>query len=192
MNKAAIRKIFLNRRKNLSRSQYWNLNEKLINQIGHINWRQFKTVHVFLPISDQKEVDTFSIIEYFREQEPALRLVIPKTNFETLEMQNFLFDPEYTILGRNSFGIPEPIFGQTISPQRIDVVFMPLVAFDVEGNRVGYGKGFYDRFIDTCRPDVKKIGLSFFDPVDEVEDLNQFDKKLNACVTPDKIWEFGH
>lgn len=147
-------------------------------------------VHLFMPISDNKEVDTFSILEYFKDHEPALKVVIPKTNFERMEMENILFDPVYTVLGRNKQGIPEPIHGQRISSQHIDVVLMPLLAFDHAGNRVGYGKGFYDRFLTGCRADVQKIGLSFFEPVEQVIDINEFDKRMDACVTPDRIWEF--
>lgn len=190
MNKASIRKTFLERRKNLSRSQYWNLNGKIVEQIAHINWSQFKVVHLFMPITDNKEIDTFSILEYFKEHEPDLKVVIPRTNFEKMEMENILFDPVYTILGRNKYGIPEPIHGRVISSQNIDAVIMPLLAFDLEGNRVGYGQGFYDRFLSGCRPDTRKIGLSFFEPVEKVEDVNEFDKPLDACITPDRIWEF--
>jgi 5-formyltetrahydrofolate cyclo-ligase len=190
VNKTTIRKTFLERRKNLSRSQYWTLNEKVVEQVAHINWAQFKTAHLFMPITDNKEVDTFSILEHFKEHEPNLRVVIPRTNFEKIEMENILFDPIYTILGRNKYGIPEPIHGRVIHPHDIDVVIMPLLAFDQEGNRVGYGKGFYDRFLDECRPDVKRIGLSFFAPVEKVDDVNEFDKRLDACITPDRIWEF--
>ena len=147
-------------------------------------------VHLFMPINENKEIDTFSILEYFKEYEPSLKIVIPRTNFEKIEMQNILFDPVYTILGRNKYGIPEPIHGKVISSQEIDAVIMPLLAFDLEGNRVGYGKGFYDRFLDTCRQDTKKIGLSFFEPIDKVEEVNAFDKRLDACITPNQIWEF--
>ena len=145
-----------------------------------------------MPITENKEVDTFSILEYFKEHEPNLKIVIPRTDFEKVEMENILFDPVYTILGRNKYGIPEPIHGQSVSAKQIDAVIMPLLAFDLEGNRVGYGKGFYDRFLNSCRPDIKKIGLSFFEPIDKVIDVNEFDKLLDACITPDKIWEFSN
>ena len=191
MNKTSIRKTYLERRKNLSRSQYWILNGKIVEQIASINWSQFKVVHLFLPISDNKEIDTFSILEYFKEHEPGLQVVIPRTDFEKTEMENILFDPVYTILGRNKYGIPEPIHGRVIAPHHIDAVIMPLLAFDVDGNRVGYGKGFYDRFLDSCRPDTRKIGLSFFEPLERVEDINGFDKRLDACITPERIWEFA-
>ena len=190
VNKANLRKFYLERRKNLSRSQYWNLNGKIIEQIAHIDWGQFQTVHLFMPINEKKEVDTFSVLEYFKEHETHLKVLVPRTDFEKREMQNILFDPVYTILGRNKYGIPEPIHGEIIPSHQIDAVIMPLLSFDVLGNRVGYGSGFYDRFLSGCRPDVKKIGLSFFNPVDIIEDINEFDQRMNTCITPEKIWEF--
>ncbi|HYK76488.1 MAG TPA: 5-formyltetrahydrofolate cyclo-ligase [Daejeonella sp.] len=190
MDKASLRKKYLEKRKHLSRSQYWALNEKLVDQISQIDWAQFKIVHVFLPISKHYEIDTFSILEYFKEHQPNLEIVIPRTDFKNLSMENVLFDPIHTVLGRNKYDIPEPIHGKIIPPQQIDVILVPLLAFDENGNRVGYGKGFYDRFFSACRPDVQKIGLSFFEPVNQIVGLNEWDIPLDACVTPDKIWKF--
>lgn len=190
MEKAVLRKEYLEKRKALTRRQYWTFNEDLLEHFSTFNWGSYRTVHVFLPITENKEVDTFAMLQYFKEQHPELRVVIPRTDFKNLSMQNVLFDPMYTILGKNKFGIPEPIHGKIVPFEEIDVVLMPLLAFDKKGNRVGYGKGFYDRFLVGCRPDVVKIGLSLFDPVEQITDLNEFDNPLSACVTPQQIWYF--
>lgn len=190
VDKQSLRKLYLEKRSSLTRSQYWMLNDELIKQVRLIDWSQFKMVHIFMPIRKHMEVDTFSILNYFKHEEPGLEIVIPRTNFETLEIVNVLYDHEYTILGRNRYDIPEPIHGRIIPPGQIDLVFVPLLAYDKKGNRVGYGKGFYDRFLAHCRPDVKKFGLSFFDPVDEISEQNAFDIRLDACISPGKIWEF--
>lgn len=70
------------------------------------------------------------------------------------------------------------------------MVLIPLLAFDKNGYRVGYGKGFYDRFLAECRPDVVKVGLSVFEPIDEITDLNEFDIKMDFCITPNRVWQF--
>lgn len=70
------------------------------------------------------------------------------------------------------------------------MVLIPLLAFDKKGYRVGYGKGFYDRFLADCRPDVVKVGLSVFEPIDEIADLNEFDIKMDFCITPNRVWQF--
>lgn len=190
MDKASLRKEYLDKRRNLTRSQYWHLNDLLLEQFKTYPWDKHQVVHVYLPIADFKEIDTFSILSYFKERYPSLKIVIPKTDFKQLSMKNLLYDPMYTILGRNKYGIPEPIHGKVISPDQIDAVLMPLLAFDVNGNRVGYGKGFYDRFLATCKPEVVRIGLSFFEPVDLIADVNEFDAPMNVCITPGKIWNF--
>lgn len=190
VDKATLRQQFLERRLNISRSRYWMLTEEIMDQVKMINWADFKMVHIFLPIRKYNEIDTFSILTYFKHHYPELEVVIPKTNFKTLGLSSILYDHNYTILGRNKYDIPEPIHGKVISPREIDLVFIPLLAFDVKGNRVGYGKGFYDRFLSLCRADVKKVGLSFFDPVDEINDVNKFDIPLEMCITPGKTWTF--
>lgn len=191
MIKATLRKEYLDKRVNLTRSQYWHLNDMLMDQLKGYKWDRHNTVHIFLPIADHKEIDTFSVLSYFKEHYPDLNIVIPKTDFKNLSMKNLLFDPLYTVLGRNKYGIPEPIHGKIIAPETIDAVLMPLLAFDRAGNRVGYGKGFYDRFLTSCKPEVVKIGLSFFEPVEQIEDVNEFDHRMDFCITAAKIWKFA-
>ena len=190
MDKAIVRKLFLEKRQKLTRSEYWILTDALMDQVKLFNWSEYRMVHVFMPISKKNEVDTFSILNYFKENFPDLKIAVPRTDFKNLLMENVLYDHEYTILGRNKFDIPEPIHGKIIPADEIDLVFVPLLAFDMKGNRAGYGKGFYDRFLMTCKPDVKKIGLSYFDPVEEIDDLNEFDIKMDSCICSNKIWEF--
>ena len=190
VDKATLRKQYLDKRLSISRSRFLILTDDLMDQIKRIDWSQFRTIHIFLPIRKNNEVDTFSILNYFKHAEPQLQLVIPRTNFENFEMENVLYDHDYTLFSKNKYDIPEPIHGKIISNDQIDLVFIPLLAFDKQGNRAGYGKGFYDRFLRNCRPDVKKMGISFFDPVDEISDLNEFDIKLDSCICPDKIWKF--
>ena len=87
---------------------------------------------------------------------------------------------------------PMAIVRLTVCPvSMIDVVFVPLLAFDTNGNRVGYGKGFYDKFLSQCQPETIKIGLSFFEAEEEIADVYQDDIRLDYCVTPNKIYDFS-
>ncbi|MNY64409.1 5-formyltetrahydrofolate cyclo-ligase family protein [compost metagenome] len=70
------------------------------------------------------------------------------------------------------------------------MVFVPLLAFDIHGNRIGYGKGFYDKFLAECKPETIKIGLSFFEAVNQIDDVFESDIKLDYCVAPEKIYQF--
>ena len=89
----------------------------------------------------------------------------------------------------SEYGIPEPVSGIEISPEMIEVVFVPLLVYDKRGHRIGYGKGFYDRFLKRCNSEAVFVGLSFFDPEPEIffEDL---DVPLNFCVVPKEIFDF--
>ena len=73
---------------------------------------------------------------------------------------------------------------------RINMIFVPLLSFDKNGYRVGYGKGFYDRYLSQCRGDCLKIGFSYFEPLDAIDDTNEFDVPLNLCVTPTTVYVF--
>ena len=90
----------------------------------------------------------------------------------------------------NAWGIPEPLDGKQLMPEDFDLIFVPLLGFDLQGNRIGYGKGFYDRFLAQCRPDALKIGLSFLPPVQETFNVDPWDYPLNYCLTPQEIYAF--
>lgn len=91
---------------------------------------------------------------------------------------------------KNRYNIYEPEDGDGIEPQALDMVFVPILAFDKKGFRVGYGKGYYDRFLKQCRNDCVKIGFSYFPPLDGIEDRDEYDVPLNLCVTPASVYAF--
>jgi 5-formyltetrahydrofolate cyclo-ligase len=84
---------------------------------------------------------------------------------------------------------PNPVHSLQYAVQNIDLVIVPLLAFDKYGNRVGYGKGFYDRFLSKCRSNVIKVGVSFFEPADRITDINPLDIRLDYCITPTRVWK---
>ena len=143
--------------------------------------------HVFLPIEEQKEVDTEFILHLLAGKDKEI--VISKSDFETREMTHFLLT-DNTRIKKNEYNIPEPVDGLEVPAKKIDVVFVPLLAFDKKGNRVGYGKGFYDKFLAECKPETIKIGLSFFDPEEQISDVFESDVLLDYCVTPNGVWAF--
>ncbi|MEP6787240.1 MAG: 5-formyltetrahydrofolate cyclo-ligase, partial [Acidobacteriota bacterium] len=106
------------------------------------------------------------------------------------EIESVAFGPE-TEFVENKWGIREPVDGQSANHGDIDMVLLPLLCFDRRGHRVGYGKGFYDRFLGKCRPDCVKIGLSYFPPEAEIDDVNELDVKLDRCITPERAFDFG-
>lgn len=143
--------------------------------------------HLFLPIAEKKEIDTTFILSILQGKDK--NVVLPKVDSDR-SLKNYLLT-DATRLQKNKWNIPEPVDGIEVSTNKIDVVFIPLLAFDKNGNRVGYGKGFYDRFLAQCRSDVVKIGLSLFEAEEAITDFNKYDISLDYCVTPKKIYSFS-
>lgn len=142
--------------------------------------------HLFLSVPEKSEVDTSFLISLLREK--GKQIAVPKMAPEG-SLTHFLLTEE-TPIRKNSWGIPEPVAGQPVLPEAIDVVFVPLLAFDEKGGRVGYGGGYYDRFLRQCRQDVVSVGLSFFGPVAQISDLHPGDVPLAYVVCPDRVYAF--
>lgn len=159
----------------------------IANKVLELPIWQYNYYHLYLPISSKKEIDTSFILSILQGKDKEV--VLPKIDIQSTSLINILLT-DNTKLIINNWGIPEPIDGIEVSTEKIDLVFIPLLAFDLKGNRVGYGKGFYDRFLSKCRKDVVKIGLSTFSPEIEIDDSNMHDIALDYCVTPEKIYTF--
>ncbi len=189
LTKKDIRREFLEKRLNTPTEQITTLNAQLLAQCRLLDFSPYKLAHIFLPIREKKEVDTHALVEQTRAAFPALQWVISRSNMADSTMLHYLWE-QNTVLEKNAYGIPEPAGGTLISPADLDLVFVPLLAFDTAGHRVGYGKGMYDRFLEQCRRDVITIGLSLFGPVAGIADTGPWDVPLNIVVTPDTIYHF--
>lgn len=146
-----------------------------------------KTISLYLPIEDKQEIDTYLILE--KAISLNAKMAIPKANFENLELTHRVYEG-ISQLELSEYGIPEPKDGKLVRPAHFDIVIVPLLICDKRGYRVGYGKGFYDRFLKKCGPQTQFIGLSFFEPIDEILDVNEHDIRLHACITPEEIYRF--
>ena len=189
MEKASLRKQYLHKRDLFSKSEQEQSNFRIAERlIGLLQSFSFSTLHTFLPQTGKKEIDTQRIIAMIREEFPTTKIIVPRVIPGTKEMTHYLLTAETRLL-LNRWLIPEPdpITSQIIDPKIIDIVLLPLLAFDKNGFRVGYGGGFYDRFLAECKQETVKIGLSFFEPVDKIEDIDEFDVKMDACITPEHI-----
>jgi len=189
LTKKDIRKEYLEKRLNLPDDVIATLNRALLNQCRQLDYSTFRMAHIFLPITEKKEADTHALVDWAREAHPALQWVISRSDMRHATMEHFLWKPD-TVLVKNTYGIPEPAGGQTIQPAELDLVFVPMLAFDKNGQRVGYGKGMYDRFLKQCQPTVTTIGLSLFEPVDAIADADEHDVPLHMVVTPQTIYYF--
>lgn len=187
MNKKELRIKYKNLRENLTVYEVENLSLEIANHLIHLDIWEKTYYHLFLPIEEKKEVDTEFILQILAGRDKEV--IISKSDFDTKKMTHYLLT-DNTKIKKNEYNIPEPVDGIEVPSHKIDVVFVPLLAFDEKGNRVGYGKGFYDIFLKECRNDVLKIGLSYFESEEKIEDVLPSDIQLDLCVTPKKIYTF--
>ena len=189
MEKESIRKEYLPKMNALPIGEI----EDRSQAIAQLFFKEFKLsnecLHVFLSIAKNNEVNTYFIINQVLREFKEVKIVVPKSDFSNGKITSFTYD-EHTKLKVNKLGIPEPTTGELIDPKKFDIVLVPLLAFDKKGFRVGYGKGFYDRLLSTCKPETIKIGLSLFAPIEEISDIKKFDIKLNYCITPTELYKF--
>jgi 5-formyltetrahydrofolate cyclo-ligase len=190
MTKASLRKEFLQKRLSLSEAEYTQLNFQLYQIFfSTMDLSFIKVLHAFLPLQKNKEPDTWIIIDRIRREFPHVRLSLPRVEQATGVLENIFFEGLHQ-LEKNAWGIAEPKQGVLTPPGQIDMVLVPLLACDTNGQRVGYGKGFYDKFLATCRPDCITVGISFFEPVEPIDDVNAFDVPLQYCLTPTTLHRF--
>lgn len=188
MEKAELRKQMLQRRRALSADEVAVRSQRIADLFfAHFPLKPGQTVHLFLPIVKNNEVSTWPIIERLRLEHPEVRVAVPVTDAEQHVLTHHHLT-EASVLVENPWGIPEPQDAQIIHAHEVDIVLIPLLAFDKVGHRVGYGKGFYDRFLADCRPDVLKIGLSLEPPVERIADPNAYDVPLDYAITPQGVW----
>ena len=180
VEKAALRKKHKELRKALSSEQRENYSLDIANQALNLDIWKYEYYHIFLPIKKQLEVNTQYLISILQGKDK--HVLLSKSNFSTLEMKNYLLTDSTKII-TNPIGIPEPEGGIAIDHSNIQVVFVPLLAYDSLGNRIGYGKGFYDRFLAKCRPDALKIGVNYFQPNEVIEDAENTDIRIDELIT---------
>ncbi|TKC04960.1 5-formyltetrahydrofolate cyclo-ligase [Pedobacter frigoris] len=186
MNKAEVRKQALLQRKGLSPEEASVFNSKLLAQFKNLDFDAIKTLHIFLPIAEKKEPDTFLLIDWLSLAHPEIKIIVPRADFDTFLMSNYVYEGKKR-LEKNSYNILEPQ-KTNLHEGAVDMVIIPLLGFDLKGYRVGYGKGFYDRFLNGIF--TVKVGLNFFAPVDVINDVHENDIALDLCITPDKIYFF--
>lgn len=185
MNKIEARKKYLDLRKKLDNVQIISKSISISNNLQDLPIWEHIFYHIYLPIKEKNEVDTMPIINILNNKKK--KVLIPKSDFNNTTMKSFLLN-DNTVLKKNNYGITEPINNEEFLG-RIDVIFIPLVAYDLIGNRVGYGKGFYDKFLRNQNNKILRVGLSFFNPEKRIK-IDEHDENLDFCVTPNRIFSF--
>lgn len=186
-DKNTLRKKYSKLRKLLSNDEIEEKSLQIVNQALKLPIWNKTYYHIFLSIADKKEINTDYLMHILQGKDKSI--VVAKADFSTGELTHFLLQ-ENTALKLSEYGIPEPVSGIELPSDMMEVVFVPLLAFDFDGNRIGYGKGFYDRFLSECKENTLFIGLSFFAPEEEEIPYEDLDVPLHFCITPKRIYSF--
>jgi len=188
LKKETIRLIYQKKRQELSSLRFEEDSSLIyLNLIELIEKLKPARIHCFLTINQKSEINTKPIIEYCWKNH--IDVVVPITDFTNNKLKNAKFDPSTkTALTKND--IPGPINPIWANDSDIELVITPLLAFDATGHRVGFGRGFYDRLFSSLNNKVKRVGVSFFEHCEIVEDVDNYDIPLTHCVTPQKTYCF--
>lgn len=157
---------------------------QIFQQLRAFDWSKTAFLHCYLPITDSNEFDTGPFISWIWTHYPAIQVVSSRSDFKTHQLTHYALNPD-TPLVKNAWGIPEPYGARRVPVEELDAVLVPLLVVDANGNRVGYGKGFYDRFLAACRPGVLKMGVSYFSPVDSIPDVDAWDVPVDGLFFPE-------
>lgn len=189
MTKQQLRKLYKDKRRQLDTRDRLRYDDLMLLQFQQFNYEDIRSLMTYWPMPGMAEPNTHLFSGYLRHMIPGLVISYPKTDQQTNAMEAMAID-EDSVYHVNEWGITEPKEGTGIDPLEIDLVFVPMLVCDRQGHRVGYGKGFYDRFLARCRTDAVKIGFSYFEPVEQIIDTGQFDVPLTYCITPQATYEF--
>lgn len=186
MLKAELRKKYMQKRKALSSDEAFLLSGKIFeNFITYFKPHTGQKVHIFVPIEKFNEIDTQIFIQYFLAQN--IRVYVPKIVADQLITIEIFED---TLFETNSWGISEPVSNEESGENDFHYIITPLLYCDHKGNRVGYGKGFYDGFFKSVSPEAKKIGVNYFDSDEYIDDAWENDIPLDYLVTPTEVLSF--
>lgn len=187
MLKKELRKLYKEKRDLLSVEEIDSMSLAIANNTLKLPIWELTYFHLFLTIEEQQEVQTEYLLHVLHARDKEV--VISKSDFSNNTMVNYLLT-DNTRIKKNKYNIPEPVDGIVVPENKIDVVFIPLLAYDTKGNRVGYGRGFYDNLLTKTKNTCIKIGLSFFEPEPIITDVYDGDMPLDYCVTPETIYSF--
>lgn len=191
MNKKDLRIKYIEKRNALSFLEKQKLDDLLLINFQRLNLDIPSLIMTYSPMEKFNEFDPQLITDYCYFKNSGQQLFYPVIGqSEGVPVLSSVIVDDNTEFRKNSYGINEPVDGLDMFPTEIDMVIVPLLCVDRKGNRVGYGKGFYDRFLQQCRRDCVNIGFSYFPLVDMITDINKKDVRLDFCITPDSIHEF--
>ena len=189
MLKADARKLYKEKRILLSDAQRSKLDDLMLIQFQTVDLPFIAFLLSYWPIEENNEPNTHLFTEFLKFRNPELKVCYPVADFTNLTMYAVATDID-TPFQKKQFNISEPVSDYIVTADEIEMVFIPLIAFDQQGYRIGYGKGFYDKYLAGCSHECIKAGFCYFDPIQSIDDRHEFDVPLDLCITPQNLYVF--
>jgi 5-formyltetrahydrofolate cyclo-ligase len=188
MLKSELRKTYKQKRMALQEMACNKMDDLILIELQQTELPFLHNILSFFPLEHFNEPNTFLLTRYLKFLNPQMQISYPRVQEDgSMIAVTITEDSEFE---QNYFGINELTGGAIMHPSTIDLVIVPMLVCDYRGNRVGFGKGYYDKYLKQCRKDVLKIGLSYFEPIDKITDVEDFDVPLTHCITPEITYEF--
>jgi 5-formyltetrahydrofolate cyclo-ligase len=190
MDKSAIRKEHHELRRAISIEKREDFSEQISNKVlDYLKANpSIRHIHIFLTISRLNEINTFPLVERLQDLGYFLYTSYVNPENKVLDTLDITLAKEFK---SDAFGIPLPTDFKKSQNAKIQLVLIPLLAFDLKGNRLGYGKAYYDKYLASFHHKIIKAGLSFFPPVGEIPSESH-DIGLDICITPKMTYYFNH
>ena len=197
ISKQILRKKYISLRNTYTKQQITDASNKIfikfINKYDKIltsNNKINKFIHIFLPIENKNEINTHLLVNMIMNNSKYKNVffIIPKmTKYnKEKELEHYYYNPNFTKLEINNYGVLEPIKGEQkyIINDMLNFVIVPLLCWNKEGHRIGYGGGYYDKFLNQCNIKTLKIGVCLFENELEQWNINKYDIKLDDVIIP--------
>jgi len=181
--KKSLRKFYLQRRLQIPAGQIDLYNEAIFEQVKTLQeFQEADIIHIYASMDERNEVDTYSIINHALKNKK--RVIVPVMK-PAGKLKHCEIDSTNS-LKKNSWGVPEPVNQNPLEGINPDIIFVPMVAGDLQKNRLGYGKGYYDRFLASTKS--VKAGLLFEKQLsDESIPVDTYDVPLDILITEKRI-----
>lgn len=189
MDKASLRRRYKEKRLMLTAPQKEKLEDLMLIRFQQLRLVIPPKILTYAPMEKLKEFDPGHVTDYCLFKNPGQVLYYPRVSATGHNLEIVRINEE-TVFTKSAFGVDEPEGEPEATAEILDMVIVPLLCFDNAGFRVGYGKGYYDKFLETCRKDALKIGFSFFEPENAITGLEYHDVQLDYCITPEQAYSF--
>ncbi|MAO64797.1 MAG: 5-formyltetrahydrofolate cyclo-ligase [Balneola sp.] len=182
--KQALRNRVLSDRKEMPEQDWRERSLAILRSLESTEFfKKADSVHTYVSMNQRREVGTDQLIETLLESDK--RVVVPVTNFSDHSLTHIVLH-SFGELITNKWGVREPEKEQDeVQPENLDLIIVPMAAGDRKGNRLGYGQGFYDRFLEQTMG--MKVGLVFSDFLFDKIPAEEFDVKLDVIITEEEL-----